>query len=322
MNAYAAYADDRIRLGSSSGGIFSVLCDFFLDQDGVVYGVSMTEDNYGAKYHRVVKKSEMSKLRGSKYFQAKMNDTFKLVKADLIEGKNVLFSGTGCQINGLRAFLDMEYKNLVCIDVICHGVPSPKLWRKYIDHQEKKYGKIGVVTFRDKKDGWKNFGVRLDGSYIPKDYDIFMQMFLRDHCLRPSCYKCHAKKDKNADITLADFWGIGDVAPEMDDGLGVSAVITRTDLGDKLFDDVKDRIMWKQVSYDDILKHNPSEYTSVSKPPQRDTFFIDMDSMSFEKLKNKYIEGPFWKRNVRKVKRAIKKIVQGTKPDRHKAINI
>ncbi len=182
MNVYAAYFDDPIRLGSSSGGIFSVLCDLILDQDGVVYGVAMTEDNYGAEYHRVVKKSEIYRLRGSKYLQAKVRDTFKQVREDLIEGKNVLFSGTGCQVNGLRSFLGIEYNNLICVDVICHGVPSPKLWKKYIVHQEKKYGKVGVVTFRDKEYGWADFGVRIDQLYVPKDDDVFMQMFLRDHC--------------------------------------------------------------------------------------------------------------------------------------------
>lgn len=309
MNVYAAYFDDPIRLGSSSGGIFSVLCDLILDQDGVVYGVAMTEDNYGAEYHRVVKKSEIYRLRGSKYLQAKVRDTFKQVREDLIEGKNVLFSGTGCQVNGLRSFLGIEYNNLICVDVICHGIPSPKLWKKYIVHQEKKYGKVGVVTFRDKEYGWADFGVRIDQLYVPKDDDVFMQMFLRDHCLRPSCYKCHAKRNKNADITLADFWGIEEVDPEMNDGLGVSAVITRTDAGNALFDNVKDKLVWKRVSYDDILKHNPSEYISVDRPSQRDTFFIDMDAMPFERLKNKYIEGPLWKRSARKLKRMVKKIV-------------
>ena len=135
MKSYAAYYDnDEVRLNSSSGGIFSVIASKF----DVVYGVSLTEDCYEAIFKRSVE--NVDSLRGSKYLQAKMGDTFKEVKKDLNEGKLVLFSGTGCQINGLKLFLGKDYDNLFCLDIICHGAPSPLLWKEYLKYQEKQYG--------------------------------------------------------------------------------------------------------------------------------------------------------------------------------------
>ena len=196
MKVYAAYYDDKIRKESSSGGIFSLIAFRF----DVVYGVAMSEDCYECGFIRV--EGDVATLRGSKYFQANVGDTFKEVKKDLMAEKRVLFSGTGCQINGLSSFLGKEYSNLFMVDVICHGVPSPKLWREYAKYQEKKYGKIESVNFRCKDDSWRNFGMKeeLKGEvdkrrlYISKDEDSFMRMFLRNHCLRPSCYDCQAKK--------------------------------------------------------------------------------------------------------------------------------
>ncbi len=238
MKTYAAYYDNDIRLSSSSGGIFSLLASRF----DIIYGVAMTEDCYGCSFIR--REGDIAPLRGSKYFQAKVGDTFKNVKKDLNNGKRVLFSGTGCQINGLFMFLGRTYPNLFLLDIICHGVPSPKLWREYVEYQEKKYGKLERVNFRCKDDGWQDFGMKenVKGTklYISKDVDFFMRMFLRNHCLRPSCYDCHAKSFKKSDMTIADFWGIESVAPEMNDGKGTSLVIIRTDKGQELFEEIKE----------------------------------------------------------------------------------
>ena len=150
-------------------------------------------------------------------------DYYKSVKNDLNSGRIVLFSGTGCQNNGLKKYLGKDYENLYCIDVVCHGVPSPKLWRHYLEHIETiNNAKIIGVNFRCKDQGWKNFGmeeIQHDKKkvYIPSSQDSFMRMFLRNYCLRPSCYECEAKLVRCADLTLADFWGINFVAPEMND---------------------------------------------------------------------------------------------------------
>ena len=306
MKTYAAiYNNNEIRENSSSGGIFSALAEKF----DVVYGVAMTEDCYGAEMIRV--EGDISPLRGSKYFQAKVGDAFKQVKKDLEEGRKVLFSGTGCQINGLSMFLGKEYPNLFLLDIVCHGTPSPKLWREYVDYQEKQHGKLESVNFRCKDDSWVNFGMKENQLYISKDTDSFMRMFLSNCCLRPACYNCHAKYYKMSDISIADFWGIENVAPEMNDGRGTSLVITRTEKGQVLFDSIKSELKWKEVNYEEGVKDNPSEYSSVPSPQQRDTFFTDLEKLSFEEMEKKYLEGPLWKRAGRKIKRTIKKILRG-----------
>jgi coenzyme F420-reducing hydrogenase beta subunit len=309
MKTYAAiYNNNEIRENSSSGGIFSALADKF----DVVYGVAMTDDCYGAEIIRV--EGDISPLRGSKYFQAKVGDAFKQVRKDLMDGKKVLFSGTGCQINGLSTFLGKEFSNLFLLDIICHGAPSPKLWRAYAKYQENKHGKLENVNFRCKDDSWVDFGMKENQLYISKDTDSFMRMFLRNYCFRPACYECHAKHYKKSDMTIADFWGIQNVAPEMNDGKGTSLVITRTEKGQELFDSIKSELKWKEVSYEDGVKGNPSEYSSVARPQQRDTFFTDLEKIPFEEMEKKYaadIKVSLPRKVVRKIKRTIKKILGG-----------
>lgn len=299
MKTYAAYYDNQVRIDSSSGGVFSLIASLF----DVIYGVAMTDDCYSCEFVRI--EDDIAPLRGSKYFQAKVGDTFKQVREDLVVGKKVLFSGTGCQINGLSLFLGKEYDNLLLLDIICHGVPSPKLWEKYVKLQEEKYGKLQSVNFRCKDDSWKDFGLKENQLYISKDKDIFMQFFLRNYCLRPSCYECHAKYYKKSDMTIADFWGIEHIAPEMNDNLGTSLVIVRTEKGQELFDSLMNVLRWKEVSYEDGVRFNPSERESVQKPNQRNTFFVDLSKMTIPQLENKYIKGPMWKQIGRRVKGRI-----------------
>lgn len=304
--AYACYLDEyEIRKSSSSGAVFSALALYVFRKKGIVYGVAMSEDCYSAEFIGVTDEIGLKRLRGSKYLQAKVGDAYKNVKRDLLSGKLVMFSGTGCQVNGLKSFLGKDYNNLICVDVICHGTPSPKLWREYAKNQESKYGKIINVNFRCKDNSWVDYGIKENQMFISKDSDSFMQMFLRNYCLRPACYKCHAKYYKTSDISIADFWGIDNVAPEMNDGKGTSLVITRTDKGQELFDDIKNRLKWKEVSYLESIKENPCEHSSVERPAERGTFFKDINSLPFRKLEIKYIEGPLWKRVCRKVKKVI-----------------
>lgn len=308
LNTYAAFSNNvDIRLKSSSGGLFTLLAEYIFSQNGVAYGVAMSEECRSAVFLRANNISELTLICGSKYLQAKVGDTFNRVKADLDAGIPVLFTGVGCQINGLKTFLGKDYENLYCVDVLCHGVPSPALWRKYVDNFEKKNGsKLISVNFRCKDNGWANYRMkRIDSdnheSYSPMWKDPYMQMFLRDYCLRPSCYECHAKIRKRSDMTIADFWGIESVAPEMNDGKGTSLVLVRTEKGRQLFSSIKDGLDYKEVSYEDGVKENPVEYKSVERPSERDTFFDNMNKMPFEKLKNKYIKEPFWKKIGRKV---------------------
>ena len=330
---YACYNKDKdIRLSSSSGAVFSSLAEFVLNKQGVVYGVAMSYDCYSAEFIRVADAGGLVWLRGSKYLQAKIGNTYKQVKSDLLAGKYVLFSGTGCQVNGLKNFLGKEYDNLLCVDVICHGAPSPALWKKYAEYKEKKIGgKLKGINFRCKDDSWTDFGMKeiladipqgeAKQFYISKDKDPYMQMFLRDYCLRPSCYDCVAKKVKMADLTIADFWGVNNVAPEMNDGYGTSLVLIRTDKGVKAFEAICGEFELKEVTYEAGVKGNPAEYKSCLRPPQRDTFFKDMETAEFEELEKKYappIKVTFKSRVKRKIKNTIKSVVRAIRGgDKH-----
>lgn len=320
IKVYAGYnINQDVRLISSSGAVFSLIAEYILSEQGIVYGVKMSKDCYSAKFTRVTNETELVRLRGSKYLQAKVGNTYKQVKYDLLSGKHVLFSGTGCQVNGLKSFLGKEFENLICVDVICHGAPSPVLWRKYAQYQEQKNGrKLKGINFRCKDDSW-TFGMKevLDnipqGShkmmYISKDKDPYMQMFLNDYCLRPSCYVCVAKTVKMADLTIADFWGIDEVAPEMNDGKGTSLVLIRTDKGKDIFKKICVDMKLKEVSYEDGVQCNPAEYRSCARPSQRDTFFDDMRKLDFEKLVKKYT-APINISFAVKVKRKVKNIIR------------
>lgn len=325
VEVYACYNTNKeVRLSSSSGAVFSLLADYIFEQQGIIYGVSMSEDCYSAEFIAVTNRSGLTKLRGSKYLQAKVGDTFKKVKVELQAGKLVLFTGTGCQVNGLKNFLGKDYDNLICMDVICHGAPSPALWRKYAQYQEKKMqGKLKSINFRCKDESWTDYGMKeiyksipseeTKKLYISKDKDAYMQMFLRDYCLRPSCYECTAKMVKMSDLTIADFWGINDVAPDMNDGMGTSLVLIRTEKGKDIFEKISGSMRLKEVSYEDGVRGNPAEYKSCDIPAQRNTFFDDMQSMSFEELEQKYaapIKVFFMTKVKRKVKRAIKKVLR------------
>ena len=329
LNAYAAYSINQSeRCDSSSGGLFSLLVKTVLSQGGVVYGVAMSADCRQAEFIRVVNEVDLQYLRGSKYLQAHVGQTFKKVMADLDAGNKVLFSGTGCQVNALKGFLcggsydekiiTEKYSNLYCVDVICHGAPSPALWQEYVKYVEKQNGaKLVSINFRCKDDSWVDFGMKeIDEKhkqvYISKDKDPYMLMFLRDYCLRPSCYECKAKKIKLSDITLADFWGIDRVAPEMNDGKGTSLVLIRTSKGNDLLQEISNELKLKEVSYEDGVAGNPAEYRSAVRPPERGGFFDDMHHLSFEELRMKYglpATVPF----KRKAKAFIKKILISAK---------
>ena len=313
----ARIKDDGVRIQSSSGGIFTALSNDILEEGGVVYGVAMSENLKSAYHIRVDSVVGLELLRGSKYLQASTGDIYKQVRLDLKNGRKVLFSGVPCQINGLKFFLQKDYDNLLLVEVICHGVPSPALWKKYFEYLEKKFNaSIEKVNFREKRNGWKVFGLTEHGKnishYSNQLEDPYMQMFLRDYCLRPSCYDCKVKKmESMADLTIADFWGVQNIAPEMDDDKGTSLVLLQSSKGIKAFESLKEICTSVRVSFDGSIKYNPAYFNSCKKPAERDTFFLDMNSMEFDKLQAKYckpIKPSFIKRVLRKAKAVIKKM--------------
>lgn len=297
LGAYAAMnLDSYTRMISSSGGIFALLSEKVISENGVVFGAVLLDDCETVKHTIARNSSELRKMYGSKYMQSDLRGVYPQVKEALRNGKKVLFTGTPCQINGLRLFLGKEYENLLLVDIICHGVPSPALWSKYVASIEKKYhATVTDVNFRSKKYGWQDFGInRIDKQnrelFISKDQDPYMQMFLRNYCLRPSCYQCSAKEIRYSDITIGDFWGIENILPEMNDGMGTSAVIVRTEKGEAYFKQVASGMRVKETEYKVIVQHNSAEVKSVYKPAQRERFFVDMNSKSFSALQRKYLK--------------------------------
>lgn len=306
--------NDEDRKASSSGGIFTILANEIFKRDGVVFG-AMFDENFNVVHDYIEKSEEIFKIRGSKYVQSKIGNSYTIAKKFLEKGKIVLFTGTPCQIAGLISFLGKQYPNLYIQDIICHGVPSPKVWMKYIEYRESLDKELPkYISFRDKKYGWKLFGMKF--KYGTKEYikdinhDIYLRMFLKNLSLRESCYNCKFKNSRKviADITLGDFWGIDDVLPEFSDNNGTSAVILNTEKGANIFEAVIDKIVSKEVNINDIVKHNSALMKSVELPKNRENFFSDLDKMDFEKLAKKYLKKPSFIRKVAsKIKRKLLK---------------
>ena len=308
------HKDEEIRAASRSGGIFTALTDLVLDAGGIVYGCVLTED-FTAAHIQAENVAERNLMRGSKYIQSRLGDTFKNVQKDLDTGKSVLFSGTSCQVAGLKHFLGKDYDNLICIDIVCHGVPSPVVWDKYLRWQEhKNHGKVVKVDFRNKKDfGWRDHVETIwfdNGKNVSSP--IFKNLFYGHMVLRPSCYECPYKSVMHpGDITIADYWGIEKAAPEFDDNKGVSLVLLNNDVGENAFEQVKDKLTWKQTELKDSMQ--PPLKAPFPKPDNRECFWDDFRNKPFEYVAKKY-GGIGLKNDVKtfmnKIKRKIKKLVK------------
>ena len=309
--AYAAYnLDEAVRLASSSGGVFTLLAEYTLDQGGILYGAAM--EGIRIKHIRVADREGLERLQGSKYVQSDIGQTYIQAKADLEAGKSVLFTGTPCQIEGLKAFLGKAYDNLIAADIICHGVPSPFVWEKYIALREKTAGAPAErVFFRHKKYGWKKYAILLEFSnrteYVGcRHDDLFLRAFRRDLCLRPSCYQCGFRKvNRVSDITLADFWDIEDVCPEMDDDKGTSLVMVHSEKGEEIFRSLGAKMNCREVPFEAAISGNTAMIRSGEKPEHRDAFMRRVQTEDFDQLAAAYTAEPVTAKTV--LKKLLKK---------------
>ena len=299
--------NEEIRMKSSSGGIFSLLAEKIIQEGGVVFGAKF--DEKWEVVHGYTETLEgLEAFRGSKYVQSRIRDSYRDVECFLKKGRKVLFSGTPCQIAGLKRYLRKEYENLLAVDFVCHGVPSPMIWRDYLNKKIRPLGVVGKnmvsplslkdmpvitgISFRDKRNGWKKFGFTVRGKSASKadknlvslsvdddtfiyeslDKNLYMQGFLKNFYLRPSCYMCKSKSGKShSDITLGDFWGIQRVCQKIDDDKGVSLVTIYSSQGKTFYESLNaDNV---QTSYKDALKYNPSLERSVSKTKLYSSFW-------------------------------------------------
>lgn len=291
----AVNLDESIRLQSSSGGVFTALAEHIISQNGVVFGAALSDNCRNVRHIAVENTVDLELLRGSKYVQSAIGDTYQLAKNALEAGRSVLFSGTPCQIAGLHSYLRNSYDNLYTCDVICHGVPSPLVWQKYVEFREEKAAsKVQKVCFRHKKYSWKSFCMQFtfaDGTqYLqPLGKDPYLHGFLSNLYLRPSCYNCNFKGlSRPADITLADFWGIENIAPQLNDNKGTSLVIIHSEKGNDLFAQLRGSMSVQSVDLSKSVKYNSAAEKSVAIPKKRVSFFRHLDTLPFSKLLAKY----------------------------------
>lgn len=306
VNAFT-HSDENIRMNSSSGGFFTKIATAIIERGGVVFGACFDEE-WRVVHTYIDKMEDLPLLQGSKYVQSSVGDSYINAKRFLQDGVPVLFTGTSCQIAGLKRFLRKDYDWLYTMDVICHGVPSPLVWKDYL-HSISSVSDIESVSFRNKSTGWKNFSLairRKDNSMLVEPFtrNLYMKGFLNNFFLRPSCYKCPAKKGKtNSDFTVGDFWGVDKRYPELDDDKGISVVLINTAKGDVVYQSCG--IEKKQISYSDVVEHNRAMVASPYKEWYNTLFWYW--------FANKGTEAIYWLLNIKyrasKVKRLYYRII-------------
>ncbi len=313
LMSYAAQnLDEAVRLSSSSGGIFTCIAQYILSQEGVVFGAAFDNTFRSVRHIAVQTLQDLYKIQGSKYVQSHVGSSYQMVKCFLDMGKLVLFSGTLCQIAGLKAFLHKDYRNLYLVDVVCYGVPAPSVWSEYLDVLENKYnGKVTGVSFRDKRKGWSNYviSIKFDNG---KEYvnsrvkDPYMRGFLHDCYLRPACYKCNFKGLSRAtDITLGDLWGIEHIAPELNDEKGTSLVMISSEKGKELFEKATLDVVYQTAQIEDVVKYNPAIENNFHLDQKRKSFEKDFGSKPITTLLNQYVSDSLFKKIMRKIKRNL-----------------
>lgn len=297
---FAAWNTDKaVRLDSTSGGVFSALAEKMFELNGFVAGAVYSEDHTVS--HIVTNdRLKLDEIRGSKYLQSYMGDLFRNIKQLLNGGEKVMVCATPCQIKALYSVIGKDHANLITCDFICRGVNSPKVFLKYMDMLEQQYGaRATKIKFKDKTYGWHRFATRIDfangKTYIKDRYsDPFMRGYLSTNSfVRVSCHKCQFKDmPRQADITLADFWGIEKIQPELDDNCGTSLVLLNSKKGVDFFNNTGNKVISKEFTIQDTVAGNPYLDKSLEFKPGRDQFFNDLDVMPFAELAKKHFPVP------------------------------
>lgn len=311
------HREERIRTSSSSGGVFPAMAEYVLAHGGAVCGAAYRED-FSVRHQIIEAAADISKLQGAKYAQSSAEHLFEAIRNMLRENRLVLFSGTPCQIAGLKAFLGRDYDQLLLVDMICHGVPSPLVWKRYLAHRMEKDANgscVISVNQRDKVSGWSRYRYSLKITYgngkvycVAQSDDMYMQGFVNNLFLRPSCAQCQFKGlSRCSDITLGDYWGVWDQYPEFDDNKGTSLMLTNTGKGTEFLKRVEDRIDKLSVNVQDALAQNPSAYESSVPHLKRKVFFERLGCADVEQLITELLFGVSGKRHP--VRNWLKKII-------------
>ena len=309
-------SNENIRMASSSGGVFTLLAEQTIKNGGIVFGACF--DNQWVVRHDYTDSLEgLSKFRGSKYVQSDIECSYSKAGKFLKAGREVLFTGTACQIAGLYRYLKQSYENLITVDVLCHGVPSPMIWRDYLNDVCDKYQvslpELTFVSFRSKQIGWRRFGMEIKTGNKqlvsePLDQNIFLKGFLRDLYLRPSCHNCQFRNGKcHSDITIADYWGIWNHHPQMDDDKGTSLVLINTKKGLERFDTLP--IQKVETTYNEAWGGKSPLEHSVKETPYRQMFWVRYSTEGLAVIDDicKKMRPGFIRRVISKMKSIIKR---------------
>ena len=311
IDVYAAYASDKNeRLSSSSGGVFAVLAREVLKSGGVVCGAAYHNDI--SVHHLVIEKIEqLQMLKGTKYVQSSIDDVFSIIQDRLRDGRMVMFSGTPCQVAGLQSFLGREWDNLYCVDLICHGVPSPGVWEDYLSNLSPSDHVI-KASFRCKKEKeaavYAEFelesGIKIEEQ---QNNNLFMKGFLQNCYLRQSCFTCSFKGLKRcSDITIGDFWSIHKYHPDFADRYGNSAVIIHSRKGNDLFGRVSSEMCIEKANKKEIVVWNECLIKSVKKSDKRKLFFSMWQTKPLIELLSELTAQENNEPLIRKIKKKIK----------------
>ncbi len=310
--AYYGWRRDGDVMESTSGGIAAVLADHVVATGGVVVG-AVLEPDQGVVRHRLVEAQDALKtLQGSKYVESYLADIYPQVKAKLQTGQTILFTGVPCQIFALKSFLGQDYPNLITVEVLCLGAPRVGVFKKYLEHIQKKYGALRAFNFRSKQFGWQNvsYAIELERGEIREKLgkNVYHLMFGYHNSIRQSCFTCSCRSyERHADISLGDFWGVEKYYPNVDRAKGVSAVFVNTEKGDKLLKAVRDRIELFDCREEEILEKNLWQVRNFEKPENQAQFESDYRKMSTERFFAKYsFLYKVWFKIVRKIKSVLR----------------
>lgn len=286
------HKDEQVRLESSAGGAFTAIATVVIEKGGVVFGAAY-DDNFQVHHTYVENVEDIRKFRNSKYVQSNLGDSFKQVKKFLKENRWVCFSGTPCQIEGLSKYIG-GHSRLLLVDVVCHGVPSPLIWKKYLEYQDAISCKPDNIRFRDKFYGYKysTMSVIKDGKNVyhaGSQLDPMLRAFFNDTCDRPSCYACSFKKRyRVSDLTIWDCFSVYDFDKEMDDDKGTTRVLSHSKKGDVIVDEIQKLVKCREVQPDQLVAGVKEMTESVEMNSKREAFMADAKVLYGKELFGKY----------------------------------
>lgn len=314
--------NEEERMASSSGGVFIALAKKVIADGGVVFG-AVFDEKWEVKHTYAEKIEDVKPMIGSKYLQSRIENSYKDAEKFLKVGRKVLFTGSPCQITGLHNFLHKNYPNLISVEYLCHGVPSPGIWRTYLKEIIKKISNVSQITrieFRNKKSGWDNYSIVISGKTNVNSIEhilysdiysnnTYMRGFLSDIYLRPSCYNCKCKNGiSHCDLTIADYWAIDLSFPDFNDNKGVGLVLINTEKGKQIFDCLDMESKCSNLS--DAKYKNGGFNEHVLEHPKRNLFFEYLDhGVCFDKAISKVLYMPLHKRIISKIKNKVRRFI-------------